>query len=614
MKRLLGIFLSLVFTAHCWAAAASAFAQTPSKAVAAAATQAQQTAGNRAQDIDGNWQGVLDLGATKLRLILKLSKAADGSLKASLDSPDQSALDLPVDVIAFKDRALRFEMKKLSAVYEGTLNRAGSEILGTWRQGANSIGLIFKRSNAATPSSAARQMQRGRVQFKLCERAELPDEALCGKYEVFENRRAQSGRKIALNIMLLPALSEKPAPDPLFYLAGGPGGAATSYAGAWFMTRLRRTRDVVLVDQRGTGSSNPLQCDLYGDPKDMRGYFTDYYSEEALRACRAQLEKSADLTLYTTTIAMDDLEELRTALGYERINLYGGSYGTTAALSYLRQHPKSVRAVAIFGVAPPDFKIPLPFAKGVQHAVDRLIEDCAADSVCHAAFPNLRAEFESVLAKLDKGPVDVTAMNVATKQPQQLKLSRPAFVDTIRTLLYFPPTISLLPLLIHKAALNDFGPIVSVAFQVINQIEGQIARGMQLSVICAEDVPFISEQEIASASAGTFYGDTRVRAYIKACAGWPKSTVAQSYATPVKSDAPVLLVSGEVDPVTPPWVAAAAARYLPNSRQVLIRNGSHYSYECAENLVAEFIERGTTVGLDASCLEQIRRLPFNPGK
>jgi pimeloyl-ACP methyl ester carboxylesterase len=137
---------------------------------------------------------------------------------------------------------------------------------------------------------------------------------------------------------------------------------------------------------------------------------------------------------------------------------------------------------------------------------------------------------------------------------------------------------------------------------------------MQLSVICAEDTPFISEQEIKRETAGTFYGDTRVRAFLKACEGWPKSRVPQSFSAPVKSDAPVLLVSGEVDPVTPSWIAAAAARHLPNSRQVLIRNGSHYSYECAENLVAEFIESGSVKALDASCLEQIRRLPFSPGK
>jgi pimeloyl-ACP methyl ester carboxylesterase len=181
-------------------------------------------------------------------------------------------------------------------------------------------------------------------------------------------------------------------------------------------------------------------------------------------------------------------------------------------------------------------------------------------------------------------------------------------------LLYFPPTISLMPLLIHQAAGGNAGALVTVAYQVINQLEGQIARGMQLSVICAEDIPFITEAEIASASAGTFYGETRTRAFIKACANWPKGETPQSFATPVKADAPVLLVSGDIDPVTPPWIAEAAARYLPNSRQVRIHNGSHYSYECAENLVAEFIERGTTQGLDASCLAQIRRQPFNTGK
>lgn len=609
MKRFLNI--SLLFLVFAQGLMTGASAQRPARA---AASTPQQSSGGNASEIQGEWPGVLDLGATKLRLVLNLSKATDGTLKATVDSPDQGAMGLPVDTVTFTGGVLRFEMKQLIAVYEGTLSRDGSQILGTWKQNGNSLGLIFKRPQGAVAISTSTTTRRGRIGFKPCNRAELPVEALCGTYEVFEDRVARTGRKIALNILVLPALSEKAAADPLFYLAGGPGGAATSYASAWFMTRLRRERDVVLVDQRGTGQSNPLRCNLYGDPSEMRGYFTDDISAEAIRACRAELEKVANLALYTTPLAMDDLDEVRGALGYERINIYGGSYGTTAALSYLRQYPQRVRAVAVFGVAPPDFKLPLPFAKGVQNATDRMIADCAADSACHAAFPNLRAEFEKVLTELGKGAVNVTAMNVATKQKQQLMLSRAAFVDVIRTLLYFPPTISLLPLLIHEAALGNLGAIVSVAFQVINQLEGQIARGMQLSVICAEDIPFITEQEIVRESAGTFYGETRTRAFIKACANWPKGTVGQTFAMPVKSDAPVLLVSGDVDPVTPPWIAEAAARHLSNSRQLRIHNGTHYSYDCAENLVAEFIERGTTVGLDASCLEQIRRLPFNTGK
>lgn len=616
MKRLLHIFSALLIVAHPLAATLSA--QTPARPTPVSSAQQQQPPsmpGATQQRIEGNWLGILEAGANRLRLVLKLSVAADGQLKASIDSPDQNALGLTVDVVSFTEGMLRFEMKRLSAAYEGTISRDRLEILGTWRQGGNSLGLVFKRQDAVgRATSGSANVRRGRVELQPCGRDELPTDALCGQYEVFEDRASRTGRKVALNILLLPALAAKAAPDPLFYLAGGPGAGATSYAGAWFMTRLRQERDVVLVDQRGTGKSNPLQCNLYGDPKDMRGYFTDFYSEEALKACRSELERTANLALYTTPIAMDDLDEVRAALGYDRINLYGGSYGTTAALSYLRQYPKQVRAVAVFGVAPPDYKIPLPFAKGVQHAWERLVEDCAADAACHTAFPALRAEFDEILAKLDKAPVDVTAMNILTKQPQQLKLSRTAFTDIIRMMLYFPPTMSVLPLLIHQASMGNFAPLVGVAFQVITQIEGQIARGMQLSVVCAEDVPFITEQDVTRETAGTFYGETRLRAFIKACASWPKGTVARSFSAPVKATAPVLLVSGELDPVTPPWIAAAAARYLPNSRQVLIHYGSHYSYDCAENLVAEFIERGTTRGLDASCLEHIKRLPFNTGK
>ncbi|MDX6693060.1 MAG: hypothetical protein QOF02_663 [Blastocatellia bacterium] len=609
MKRLLSLFL-LLFVVLAQGLTMSASAQRPA---AAGGSAARQASGDSQPEIQGDWPGTLDVGGNKLRLVLKISRATDGSLKAALDSVDQGAMNLPVDVVTFTDGVLRFEMKRLSAAYEGRLSRDRSEILGTWKQGDASLGLIFKRSGGVAQGRAV-ALRRGRVEFKLCNREELPNEALCGSYEVFEDRAARTGRRIALNILLLPALSEKAAADPLFYLAGGPGGAATSYASAWFMTRLRRERDLVLIDQRGTGKSNPLNCKLYGEASDMRGYFADYYSDEAIKTCRAELEKVANLALYTTTLAMDDLDEVRGALGYERINIYGGSYGTTAALSYLRQYPRRVRAVAVFGVAPPDFKLPLPFAKGVENAMNRMIEDCATDAACHAAFPNLRAEFETLLAQLDKGPLAVTATNILTKQQQQLSLTRAAFVDIIRTLLYFPPTISMMPLLIHQAASGNPGEIVTLAYLVINQLEGQIARGMQLSVICAEDIPFITEQEIASESKGTFYGETRTRAFIKACAGWPRGATPQSFATPVKSDAPVLLISGEVDPVTPPWIAEAAARYLPNGRQVRIHNGTHYSYECAENLVAEFIESGTTKGLDASCLEQIRRQPFKTSK
>jgi pimeloyl-ACP methyl ester carboxylesterase len=307
---------------------------------------------------------------------------------------------------------------------------------------------------------------------------------------------------------------------------------------------------------------------------------------------------------------MDDLDEVRSALGYDRINVYGGSYGSTTSLVYLRQHGNHVRSVAIFGVAPPAAKIPLSFARGVQDSMNRLFADCLADASCKAAYADVASEFQKVLAQFDNGPVEVTAVNIYTGAQQKVTVVRDAFVDAVRQLLYVPNAAAALPALIHLAANGNPGALVGTAFQVIAQIDSRIARGMQLSVICSEDTPFITDEEIKSTSANSFYGDARVRPTIKACSEWPKAKVAASFLDPVKSEVPVLLVSGALDPVTPPWLAETVAKTLSRSRLVVIPNATHNSYECVENLVAEFIDKGTVEGLDASCVEKIQRPPF----
>lgn len=566
----------------------------------------EKPAASPAQNLKGNWEGTLSVGAQQLRLVLKIAQAADGRLKAAVDSLDQDAMDLTVDTITSKDGALHFEMRELSAAYDGTFSTDGSEVTGTWKQGGGAFPLIFRKAGLVQSTAVA---QRGKLQLKPCNKPTLTKDALCGQYEVFEDRAAKSGRTIALNLILLPALTAKPAADALFYLMGGPGGAATAVAPASFMPRLRRERDVVLVDQRGTGGSNPLGCNLYGDKPDIGAYFAAYPVDK-LRSCREQLEKVANLKLYTTSIAMDDLDEVRAAFGYDQIDLYGGSYGSTAAMVYLRQHPDHVRTVSIFGVAPPNAKIPLSFARGTQHAMDRLFADCAADSACNAAYPKLREEFETVLKRFDKGAVEVTALNVFTGERPQISVTRDAFVDSIRTLLYVPQAMSLMPQLIHTAAQGDMAPLVAAGFQVAYQITSQLYRGMQFSVICAEDDPFITEEEIKRESEGSFYGDTRVRSTRQACAQWTRASVPAGFLDPVKGTAPVLIVSGELDPVTPPWLSEVAARSLPNSRRLVIHNATHTNYDCLDSVVADFIDKGSTQGLDVSCVEQIKRLPF----
>ena len=572
---------------------------------------ASQFSSSRAQTPDspivGNWNASLAVGGQTLRLVLKVTTSSEG-LKAALDSLDQpNGLDLAVDSITLQNNVLHFEMKALSIVYEGTMNKDGTEIVGTFTQGS-ATSLIFRKSGVARSTAT---VKRGRVEMKPCDNPNLTSEVLCGKYEVFENRATKTGRRIRLNIILLPSTNQqRSAPDPLFYLAGGPGGAATTYATEQFIRNLRRNRDVVLVDQRGTGESNPLNCPSAGSREDMRPYFGAPFPAERIRACRTELEKTADLTLYTTSIAMDDLDEVREALGYNLVNVYGGSYGSTTTLVYLRQHGDHVRSAAIFGVAPPSAKIPLSFAKGVQDSINRMFADCAADKACSAAYPDVSGDFKKVISQFDNGPVEVSATNVFTRQVQKVTVTRDAFVDGIRQLLYVPTAAAALPALIHIGAGSDLGPLVGTAFQVVMQIDARIARGMQFSVICAEDTPFITEEDVKTTSANSFYGDARVRPTMKACEEWPKAKVPASFLDQVKSDKPVLLVSGALDPVTPPWLAQEVAKSLSNSKLVVIQNATHTSYECVENMIADFIDKGSAQGLDTSCTDKIQRPPF----
>jgi pimeloyl-ACP methyl ester carboxylesterase len=464
---------------------------------------------------------------------------------------------------------------------------------------------------------AAIQANQARLQRKLrltpCGSPNDSAQALCGQYEVFENRAAQAGRKITLNLIVLPALAAQPAPDPVFFLAGGPGGSATAAArggGGGLAQQLRRERDLVFVDQRGTGQSQQLDCNLYGSDAEAQSYFNDLFPVDKVEACRRELEKNADLKLYTTPVAMDDLDEVRAALGYTQINLFGASYGTLAALQYLRQHPAQVRSLALAGVATPETKMPLHFARGAQAAMEKLIADCAADEICGAAFPQFKTELAAVLARLDKGAVNFALRHPVSKTPQRVSISRGVFVERLRLMLY-NSTASLVPLLINRAAHGDFAPFGAVALARTRSSAESLAMGMYLTVTCSEWVATITEAEIERETSGAFLGDYRTRRHVRACQEWPHGSIPASYYQPVKSDVPVLMLSGALDPATPARFAPAAAQYLSNSRQVLIPNEAHgYSSDCLRNLIVEFIAKGSAKDLDTSCVERTRRARF----
>jgi pimeloyl-ACP methyl ester carboxylesterase len=442
--------------------------------------------------------------------------------------------------------------------------------------------------------------------LKPCHVEGVGAELLCGTYPVWEDRAAQRGRKIDLNVVVVPALDQTPAPDAILYLDGGPGAAATRDAAGFLEPDgIHRHRDVLLVDQRGTGKSNPLNCDFYGPDShlkhaDSRLLAGDLFPPDKVRACRDQLSKVADLRLYTTALAVDDFDEVRAWLGYDKVDLVGGSYGTRAAQVYLHRHPGSVRTMLLDGVLPMDELIPLHHAYAGKRAVDILFAECAADAACRAAFPHLAEELQAVFERVDRG-VKVTVKD-AHGDAYEVVPSRGLIAEGLRFLMYGSGARTV-PLAVHRAYQGDLSQLVGIAVDRRASIDHLLSMGLNFSVTCAEDLPFIDDAAAARATAGTLLGDYRVREQKRVCADWPRGAVPADVHQPVVSDVPALLISGERDPVTPPEFGERVIKGLSHGRLVIVPHGSHGAEgPCADAVTTHFIERGTVEGLDTSCV------------
>lgn len=434
--------------------------------------------------------------------------------------------------------------------------------------------------------------------------------AECGTLEVPENRSTPGSRTIGLRVVVLPAISRGAAPDPLFLLAGGPGQAASEAFVPVLpaLAQVNQTRDLVMVDQRGTGGSNPLNCPLEAEGLDAAAEDPD---SPAVRQwwgeCLAQLD--ADPTQYATAIAAQDLDEVRAALGYERVSLLGVSYGTRAALTYQRLFPERVRALVLDGVAPPEMAIGADMGRDGQRALDLTLDACASDPACAEAFPGLRADLDALLARLAAEQPTVSLDDPYTGAPAEVRLTRELAASTIFQMSYSPETSALLPLLIHTAqADGDLRPLAAQSLIAGRQLADQIALGMRASVICAEDAP----RYPAQLDGDSYLGDFLTRSLAAACIEWPRAEVGPEATAPVSADVPALLLSGERDPVTPPEYAEAVAAGLPNSRQIVAAGQGHNIFfrGCIPTLVAEFLEAGSATGLDTSCAERLGPPPF----
>lgn len=474
------------------------------------------------------------------------------------------------------------------------------------------VGVLAASVLPAAKAGALDAQQRGAVALSPCPIPGTDEEMLCGSLDVYENRGTGRGRKISLRIAVLPARAERARPDPVFWIAGGPGGAATVAAERFASHWMREQRDVVLVDQRGTGGSNPLPCTLPGSAEDVQGYLEGSFSDVGLlRRCKRELKDIANLRMYTTDNTVDDLDEVRAAMSYGRINLLAGSWGTRTALVYLRRHGETIRRAIFNGAVPLALTYPLYHADGAQRALDLLFDRCAADAGCASAFPNLAEEFQALLDRLDQGAARVEIDHPSDPGTRvTVELDRTAFAEALRYLMNGTESMTWIPYLVHRAFEGDFEPIAQFAVEITAFYNERLQTGLLLSVVCSEDVPRINPARIPRLTEGTFFGDRRVYETIEICNMWPKSPLPPGWGEPISSDVPVLIWSGAFDPSLPPKWGGYVARHLPRSLHLVVPFAHGVSGPCFEAVNQRFFDRRSIDGLNTACTEALQPPPF----
>lgn len=436
--------------------------------------------------------------------------------------------------------------------------------------------------------------------------------AECATVQLPENPAQPEGRSVGLRIARLKARTNDPAAEPLVFIAGGPGQSALEMfpAVSAAFEKVRQQRPILLVDQRGTGASKPLHCPM--DIFDMESPEAPEKTEilEWARNCLDEMD--ADPRFYTTVDAVRDFESLRQALGIEKFMLYGISYGSRVALEYLRRHPTSLRGVVVDGVAAPSEPLGLEIASDAQAAFDAILDRCASTPSCDKRFPNLQERFQAMQERLDEEPVTVELRDPRSGEFDTVTIGAASVASLVRMSSYQRHTVALLPLQLSRAADGDFAALGG-ALQILedSSLPESMAMGMHMAVVCSEDIPFYPKDAAAQAE-GTYLGPMSVDFMMTVCSEWPTRDLGEGIKQPVSSDVPVLLLSGEFDPVTPPENAEKVIENLSTARHIVAPGQGHgVAWQgCMPEVVANFYRTLQPDELDAECVERLETEPF----
>ncbi len=464
------------------------------------------------------------------------------------------------------------------------------------------VALVTVGCAPATPSQAEPTLP-----LQPCRLAGAEHEAKCFSLERAVSPDHPDGPTLTIRGAVLPA-REAARRAPVYFFAGGPGQAAMEAFGPLLpaLAELGRERDLVFVDQRGTGSSASLDCPSSA-ARGLAERLAEVDSRAEIEACLATL--THDPRNFITRIAADDVDAVRAGLGHERIALVGGSYGARAAMVYARQHSDRVDRIVLDGVAPVDMAMPVSFARDADDALARMFADCSADSSCAAAFAGGRAGFDAYLTRLRGTPMTYTMPDPRTGAAAPLTVDADMIATAVRAVLYSSDLSALLPYVLARAEAGDPGPLLTQAFVLSDAVGDAMSEGMFLAVVCAEDVPQLTDERIEREAANTFLGPRIARAFVDACAPWPKAELAADELAPIAITAPTLVLSGELDPVTPPRWGDHVMPGLADGRHVIVPGAGHGTLlvGCVRSLVRDFLNGDEP---DPACVSDNRRPPF----
>ncbi|MCL1078499.1 alpha/beta hydrolase [Parashewanella spongiae] len=429
----------------------------------------------------------------------------------------------------------------------------------------------------------------------------VSDRLICGSIKVAENPNKPDGKQIDIHYAVIPAIKPSYPQEAMLAIAGGPGQSALDNAAGFdrMLSQVREQRDILLIDQRGTGRSNILSCEV-GDINALTYNDDDLDTPAETKKCLQASDN--DVTQYGSEIALTDFEAVRQHLGYQKLHIYGVSYGTRMAQLYMRHYPQSIATVSLDGVVPMQQSV-FAISNAIERATQLMIKDCKQSATCNEQFPNLQQALNDVDAQLAVAPYKGMVSDPYTSEKTELVFTRSKFQTSIRLALYSTSTRALLPHAIYQASQGDMQAMLGLYSLSIGSLD--LAMGMHASVVCGEDLPRITDK-IRTQMQATYTGKTMLKGIEETCEIWKMPTVEHSFSEPISSDIPTLLLSGELDPATPPAWGDLATAKLANSLHLVAPYATHNvaAQSCANQLIADLVTSGTVKDIDGSCLDK----------